>query len=83
MEEEARIILREAVRQKADPDNLAGFIRECLAHLCGVDVELPPREPIRNPPYFTCGLHGHSRNIRSEGRRMSESNKFFLVELDL
>ncbi len=53
MEEEARVILREAVSREADPENLASFIRGCFAPFGGVDVELPPREPIREPPDFS------------------------------
>ena len=52
MEEEARIILREAVGQEAEPNNLASFIRECFEPFGGVDLELPPRLPIREPPEF-------------------------------
>ena len=54
MEEEVRIILREAVsdRQSA-PRNLAKFTRECFAPLGGVDLELPPRGPMREPPDFS------------------------------
>ncbi len=52
MEEEARTILREAVGPEAPPENLASFIRECFAPLGGVELELPPREPAREPPKF-------------------------------
>ena len=52
MEEEARIILREAVGQEAEPENLATFIRECLEPFGGVELELPPREAPREPPDF-------------------------------
>ena len=47
MEEEARLILREAVEQKKVPQNLASAIRARIAPLGGVDLELPPREPAR------------------------------------
>lgn len=50
MEEEARIILREAVRREAEPENLASFIRECFEPLGGVEFELSPREQMREPP---------------------------------
>ena len=53
MEEEARIILREAVGREAKPENLASFIRECFEPFGGVDLELPPREPMREPPDFS------------------------------
>ena len=52
MEEEARVILREAVDREAEPENLASFIRECFAPFGGVDIEIPPREPMREPPDF-------------------------------
>ena len=52
MEEEARVILREAVDEEPEPRNLAAFIRECFAPYGGVELELPPREPAREPPKF-------------------------------
>jgi plasmid stability protein len=53
MEEEVRVILREAVSREAEPENLASFIRECFAPYGGVELELPPREPMRDPPDFS------------------------------
>ena len=53
MEEEVRVILREAVSQEAELDNLASFIRECFAPFGGVELELPPRKPMRDPPDFS------------------------------
>ena len=47
MEEEARRILREAVRCKQSSQNLAKLISARFAPLGGVDLELPPREPPR------------------------------------
>ena len=52
MEEEARLILREAVEPKKGPRNLAEAIRARIAPLGGVDLELPPRGPGREPPSF-------------------------------
>ena len=52
MEEEARLILGEAVGREAEPENLAAFIRECFAPYSGVELELPPRGPMREPPRF-------------------------------
>ena len=52
MEEEARIILREAVVPKTGGKNLAEAIRARFAPLGGVELELPPREPMREPPKF-------------------------------
>ena len=54
MEEEARIILRDAVTDRRTcPRNLATFTRECFASLGGVELELPPRGPMRAPPDFS------------------------------
>ncbi len=52
MEEEARLILRDAVGRKPSSQNLAAAIRARVAPLGGVDLELPPREPGRAPPTF-------------------------------
>ncbi len=52
MEEEARLILRDAVRREPRPKNLAKAIRARIAPLGGVDLELPPRGPAREPPTF-------------------------------
>ena len=51
-EEEARLILRDAVGRKPHSRNLADAIRARIAPLGGVDLELPPREPVREPPSF-------------------------------
>ena len=49
MEEEARVILRDAATgRETGPRNLARFTRECFAPLGGVELELPPRGPIRD-----------------------------------
>ena len=52
MEEEVRLILREAVERKPPPRNLARAMRDRIAPLGGVDLELPPRGPMREPPSF-------------------------------
>lgn len=52
MEEEARVILREAVGPKPKPQNLVAIIRSHFGPENGVDLELPPREPVREPPRF-------------------------------
>lgn len=53
MEEEARQILRSALAEKAGkPANLFDAIRRRIEPLGGVDLEIPPREPIREPPRF-------------------------------
>ena len=54
MEEEARIILRDAVNNaRAAPRDLARFTHKCYAPLGGVELELPTRVPMREPP----GVH--------------------------
>ncbi len=53
MEEEARQILRTALTSDApDEQNLAATIRHRFASLGGVDLQLPSREPNREPPDF-------------------------------
>ena len=54
MEEEVRIVLREAVSdERSGPRDLAAFTRECFAPLGGVELDLPPRGPMREPPEFS------------------------------
>jgi len=54
MEEEVRIILRDTVDgRRAAPRDLAKFTRECFAPLGGVELEVPPRGPMREPPEFS------------------------------
>ncbi len=54
MEEEVRIILREAVsKRRSSPRDLAQFTRECFAPIGGVELELPSRGPMREPPNFS------------------------------
>jgi len=54
MEEEARSILRSALTRPARQTslNLYDRIRRRFAPLGGVNIELPPREPAREPPGF-------------------------------
>jgi antitoxin FitA len=52
MEEEAREILRRVMGESAPPRNLAAAIRSRLAASDRVDLELPAREPMREPPEF-------------------------------
>ena len=52
MEEEARLILCEAVGSKPSPQDLASIIRSYFGPSSGVDLDLPPREPVREPPRF-------------------------------
>ena len=51
MEDEARDILRVALAvSSSPPSNLADAIRARLQPLGGVDIELPARELVRQPP---------------------------------
>jgi antitoxin FitA len=53
MEEEARQILRTALAEKSyPPTNLFAAIRRRIAPLGGVDLDIPPRRPMREPPRF-------------------------------
>jgi plasmid stability protein len=53
MEQEAREILRTALKEQKEPaKDLATAIRELFEPLGGVELELPEREPIREPPSF-------------------------------
>ena len=52
MEEEVRLILREAVGRKTSSRNLVSIIRSHFGPSNGVDLELPSREPGREPPSF-------------------------------
>ena len=52
MEEEARLILRDAVGHKPRSGNLTNIIRSHFGPDNGVDLELPPREPASEPPSF-------------------------------
>jgi plasmid stability protein len=51
MEDEARNILRAALaEQSGTPRNLADAIRSRFQPLGGIDLQLPVREPMREPP---------------------------------
>ena len=52
MEEEARDILRQAVGRASTPDNLGEAIHRRFASLGGIDLDLPPREAMPEPPRF-------------------------------
>ena len=53
MEEEVRLILGEAVGREAVPlKGLGTAIHELFKPLGGVELELPPRGPMREPPRF-------------------------------
>jgi plasmid stability protein len=51
MEAEARTLLRAALRDEVTPgSNLADAIRARFRRFGGVELRLPAREPIREPP---------------------------------
>jgi len=52
MEEEVRLILRDAVGRMEGPKNLASAIRARFAPFGGVELEIPARQPMREPPSF-------------------------------
>ena len=52
MEDEARLILCAVVGCKLGSRNLTSIIRSHFGPANGVDLELPPREPGRDPPSF-------------------------------
>ena len=53
MEEEARLIMREAVSRESVPEKgLGTAIHELFKPLGGVELKLPPREPMREPLRF-------------------------------
>ena len=52
MEEEVRLILREAMGRKPSSRNLAEITQAYFGPENGVDLELPPRSPGRESPSF-------------------------------
>ena len=53
MEAEAREILKSALAVEAGPaGNLGTVIHELLAPYGGVELDIPPREQMREPPKF-------------------------------
>ena len=53
MEEEARLILADAVEREAAPTKgLGTAFHELFKPFGGVELEVPPREPMREPPQF-------------------------------
>jgi plasmid stability protein len=53
MEEEAREILRQAVTRVIAPKNLGQAIHARFAAIGGVELELPARGQMREPPSFS------------------------------
>lgn len=52
MEEEARRILRAVLEADAAPADLVASIRARVEPLEGIELTLPPREPVREPSHF-------------------------------
>ncbi len=53
MEQEAREILKTALdEEEAPPENLGTAIVNLFKPYGGVELEIPPREPMREPPKF-------------------------------
>jgi plasmid stability protein len=51
MEEEARDVLRTALAvQESQPANLVDAIRKRFAKIGPIDLAIPPRHPVREPP---------------------------------
>lgn len=50
MEDEVRVILRAAVAERGAEPGLARAISRRFARLRGVDLVVPEREPMREPP---------------------------------
>lgn len=56
MEEEARCVLRDALSAKPSTGSGAAWvadIRALVEPFGGIELELPPREPVREPPDFS------------------------------
>jgi plasmid stability protein len=53
MEEEARNILSAALAEEvATPQDLGESIVQLFGSLGGIELQIPPREPVRDPPNF-------------------------------
>lgn len=52
MEEEARVILEASLARKKKPRSMADAFEEWFGPEHGVELELPERQPIREPPDF-------------------------------
>ena len=52
MEEEVRKILRQAIGRTTPSENLGEAIHRRFAAMGGVELDLPPREPMPEPPRY-------------------------------
>lgn len=52
MEEEARSILRAGLGEPGKPENLVDIFLRHFGPENGVELEIPPRGPMREPPTF-------------------------------
>ena len=52
MEEEARVILGDAVNPAGEKQSIVDIARKWFGPENGIDLELPPRTPMREPPSF-------------------------------
>ncbi len=53
MEEEARVILRAGVREVPNAKHIVETALRLFGKKNGIELELPPREPVREPPDFS------------------------------
>jgi antitoxin FitA len=53
MEEEARAILRSQLGEEEKPIGIGTLMRRRFEALGGYEIEIPPREPARDPPDFS------------------------------
>lgn len=75
MEEEVRHILRAALSESSrEPQNLAEAVRRRFAALGGVELDVPPRDPMRAPPRIRPMIILET-NVLSELMRPSPSEK--------
>lgn len=75
MEAEARAILEEALSTSDDTTDLGTFARTLFDPLGGVDLELPPREPAREPPDLGRARHGSAKRRAAPSPGTEQSSK--------
>ena len=52
MEEEARLILGDAVERNPETQDIAGIFRSYFGPMNGIDLNVPQRRSLRKPPRF-------------------------------